>query len=278
MFAKIKNNIITSFQQEDLSTRLQRVKLGVLFGIIGTTAYVLTSSLINPISFPQIPFGTDWLGLFGYWFALAAALSLAGAIAGWATEDHNGVVGGGVMMGLLILLLNTIAYLSQPGVKDSYFKVLVTTVPLIAVAILIALVFRWAINRQINNLKEENLKLKQKKITRLFGTLIVAGLVLGIFARYDQSIIDSLKTLDSRLQVAGADASSTVRFPDNVAASISSHFGTPYQYLMHYTNSAIGAVDVTIRFNDGYTLTCLVPTDSALFLMIPACSDGRQLR
>lgn len=278
MFAKIKNNIVTSFQQEDLSTRLQRVKLGVLFGIIGTTAYVITSSLINPISFPQIPFGIDWLGLIGYWFALTTALSLAGAIAGWATEDHNGVVGGGVMMGLLILLLNTISYLSSPGVKDSYFKILVTTVPLIAVAVLIALVFRWAINRQVNNKKDENLQLKQKKTTRLYGTLIVTGLVLGIFARFDQSIINSLKTLDTRLQVAGAEATTTVRFPENVAASVSEHFGTPYQYLMHHTNTAIGAVDVTIRFNDGYTLTCLIPTDSSLFLVIPACSDGRQLR
>lgn len=278
MFSKLKQSIITSYEQESLPSRLERVKLGVLFGVLGTTAYIISSTLINPISFPNIPIGVDWLSLIGYWLLLSFALSLAGAIAGWATADHVGVVGGGTMMGLLILLVNTISYLASPQPRDSYFNILVTTVPLIAVAVLIALVFRWAINRQINNLKEEDLQLRKKQSQKMLSTMIVIGLVLGIFARYDRSITDSLVVLDSRLQVAGEDPSSTVRFPEAITPSVSQHFGTQYQYILHRTNTSIGAVDVTIRFKDGYMLTCLIPTDSSLFLVIPFCKEGPRLQ
>lgn len=277
MLAKLKQSIITSYEQESLSSRLERVKLGVAFGVVGTTAYVLSSSLINPISFPRIPIGVDWLSLIGYWLLLTVALSIAGAISAWATEDHVGVVGGGTIMGLLILLVNTISYLASPAPRDSYFNILVTTVPLIAVAVLIALVYRWAVNRQVNNLKEENPRLRQKQSRKLFGTIMIVGLVLGIFARYDRSITDSLVVLDSRLQVAGEDSSTTVRFPEDIAPSVSQHFGGKYKYIVHQTSTTIGAVDVTIRFEDGYTLTCLIPTDSSLFLIIPACSEGMRL-
>ena len=191
MFAKIKQSIITSYQQENLSSRLERVKIGVLFGILGTTAYILSSSLINPISFPKIPFGVNWFELIGYWLLLTLALCIAGAIAGWATEDHVGVVGGGVMMGLLILLINTITYLTTPGPRDTYFSILVTTVPLIAVAVLISLVFRWGINRQINNKKEEKREVRKKLTSKLIAIVLVSGLILGIFARYDPSITGS---------------------------------------------------------------------------------------
>lgn len=34
MFTKLKQSIITSYEQESLSTRLERVKLGVVFGIL----------------------------------------------------------------------------------------------------------------------------------------------------------------------------------------------------------------------------------------------------
>ena len=278
MLSKLKDSIVRSYNQEDISTRMERVKIGVLFAALGTSAYLVSSSLVNPISFPQIPFGVDWPGLIVYWVLLMAAMALAAAIAGWETEDHVGVVGGGTVMGLLILILNTITYLSGPGPKDSYFRILVTTVPLIAVAVLIALIFRWAINRQVNNNREENVQLKQQKSSKLLITIIITGLVLGIFARYDQSIIDSLTTLDSRLQIKGDESVSTVRFPENIVNSVSPHFGTGYKILMHHTNSTIGAVDVTIRFDDGFTLTCLVPTDSALFLMLPACSEGKSLQ
>ncbi len=278
MFTKPKQSIITSYEQESLSSRLERVKLGVVFGILGTTAYILSSSLINPISFPDIPLGVDWLSLLGYWLIITVALSIAGAIAGWATEEHVGVVGGGIMMGLLILLINTVTYLNAPAPRGSYFNILVTTIPLIAVSVLIAMIFRWSINRQVNNLKEENQSIKQKRSQKLFSTILIAGLVLGIFARYDRSITDSLVVLDSRLQSAGNDVASTVRFPEHIAESVSPHFGTDYRYIVHQTNSSIGAVDVTIRFEDGYILTCLIPTNSSLFLIIPACSEGSQLR
>lgn len=278
MLAKLKQSIITSYQQENLSSRLERVKLGVLFGVIGTTAYILSSSLVNPISFPKIPFGVDWFELIGYWFLLMLALSVAAAIAGWATEDYVGVVGGGVMMGLIILLVNTISYLTAPEPRDSYFNILVTTVPLIAIAVLIALVFRWAINRQIENKKEENPQLRQKKSSNLISIVLITGLVLGVFARYDQSIIGSLESLESRLQVVGEDSSSTVVFPKNLSAAASQHFGTGFKFLVHHTNTSIGAVDVTIRFDDGYRLTCLIPANSELFLVIPACIDGSSLR
>lgn len=278
MFAKLKESIITSFNQEDFSTRLEKIRLGILFAVLGTTAYIISSSLINPISFPKIPFGVDWLELIGYWLLLTAALALAASIAGWATEDYVGVVGGGTMMGLLILLIITISYLSSTGPRDSYFRILVTTVPLIAVAVLIALIFRWAINRQIHNKNDENAQQRQKNSSKLISTIIVTGLVMGIFARYDQSLIDSLKTLDSRMQIAGNDSASTVRFPEGIEDSIGNHFGTGHEFFVHHTNTTIGAVDVTIRFEDGYELTCLVPTNSALFLVISACSEGKRLR
>jgi hypothetical protein len=40
----------------------------------------------------------------------------------------------------------------------------------------------------------------------------------------------------------------------------------------------IGALDVTISFKDGYTVTCQIPTVSGSFVVIDACSEGNRVK
>ncbi|KAF0111193.1 MAG: hypothetical protein FD147_1131 [Chloroflexi bacterium] len=277
MFARFKNSIITSYNQESLPARLERVKRGAIFGVFGATVYVAISSTVNLFSFPSLHLAIDWPSFFTFWLGMCLAMAAAGAIAGWPTEEYVGIVGGGVLMTLLILIANTILFFTSHGGEQSYIQVLVTTLPLVVFGVLLSWGFRWSINRHLYITKEETPRLQRKLYIQLFSIIFFAGLVPGIFGRYDLSIVTALTALNDHLDSTDPVAFSKVRFPESIAQTIETHYGSNYVLMPRQSSFSIGALDVTIKFDDGYIVTCIVPTDGSQYLFIPFCSEGRKI-
>ncbi|MCX6053706.1 MAG: hypothetical protein NTZ74_02095 [Chloroflexi bacterium] len=278
MLKKIRSSILTSYYQESLASRLDRVKRGIFIGLLGSTVYVVASSTVNLISFPTLHLSMDGINLLTDWLGIGLAISAAGFLAAWPTEEYMGIVGGGVLMTMLVLIANTIAFLAGGENTQSFAQVLITTLPLVVVGVLLAWGLRWSINRHIQISKEESQTARRKSFTKLFAILFFVGLIPGIFSRYDQSIADTLSVLNERLESTDLVSSSKVRFPESVSATIEKHYGTSFVLIPHSSNLSIGAMNITIRFADGYSLACLVPTDGGLFLTLPMCNEGRNLK
>jgi hypothetical protein len=277
MFSKIKNSIQTSYHMESLSSRFERIKLGVVFGMLAAFMYTLAASTINIISFPALQLGMDWISVLSTWFGVSIALAVAGAIAAWPTEDNVAIVGGGALIMVLLLVANVIVFYASKDSTQSLIQVLVTTLPLIVACVLLAWGMRWAINRHIKIKKEEVEANRRSLLIRLYFVIIVVGLIPGIFTRFDLTALNTINALNQRLQTPASDTSLYIRFPEENQAAIQKHFATKFKMYIRTSLSTIGALDVTMRFDDGYTVTCLVPNDGGQFMVIPVCSEGRKV-
>jgi hypothetical protein len=87
-----------------------------------------------------------------------------------------------------------------------------------------------------------------------------------------------LQSLSERLQTADTSGTSRVKFPSNVLEDVQSRFGQEYSLYIRSAAGTIGALDVTISFVDGYTITCQIPTVSGSYVFIDACSEGNQVK
>jgi hypothetical protein len=63
------------------------------------------------------------------------------------------------------------------------------------------------------------------------------------------------------------------RLPLKKVPSLQEHFGVDYVFYPRQSSRMVGALDVTVRFADGYVLTCLLPVSSGTSF-ITDCSEG----
>src|SRR3990172_2374431 len=85
------------YQEETLAERSQRMIPAAIYGALIGAVYVLTLSVVNVWTLPNLPLGVDWARLLGMWIGFSVAFALFGAVAAWYTEEYAGIVGGGVI-------------------------------------------------------------------------------------------------------------------------------------------------------------------------------------
>jgi hypothetical protein len=277
MFKRIAEAIRTSYHQETLVERNTRMVPGAIYGTIATTIFVVTSSIINVIFFPDMHLGVDWIGLLIRWVQFGLALALAGVIVGWFTEDYMGIVGGGVVLTILVFVGNLVASLMGNGSASLTFQSFITTLPLIGVGVLLAGAIRVAINRHLHIKQQETREVRRKLYVQLFTIVFMVGLIPGIFSRFGLSSEMTLRTVNNSLQNAATDPLSEYRFPYAKLPALKNHLGMNYTLFAHTSVYEAGSLDITIRFEDGYTITCIVPTSIGEALTIQVCNEGTKI-
>jgi len=278
MFQRIRDYLAREYDQESPQSRMQRVKYGIVIGVIGSLAYAISSSLINVLSYPDLHLTVNWVNTLITWIIVCLALILAGFIVGWPTEEVKAIVGGGITLTVVLLVANTIAFLVSTSAKGSYFQVLVTSLPMVGVCVLAALALRQAINKLDKAKSEEDKRIQQKRFSKMIGLVVLIGLIGGMFSRFDGTAVTMLQSLNERLQSTDISSSSKVRFPDNVVANVQSHYGEGYNLVVRSAAATVGALDVTIHFDSGYTVTCQIPTATGTFIFMDSCSEGTKLK
>jgi hypothetical protein len=277
MFGRIKAIFSRTLEEESLSDRNKRMIPGALYAALAAAVYVLTFSTINIILFPGLHIAINWGSFFGYLFGFGIGLALAGAIVGWFTEDYMGVVGGGVIMTLLLLVGNVVVSLVNGDPVSVTAQSFITALPLVGAAILLALGLRMLVNRHLNILKEPR-ESQRKLMAGLVSIVFLVGLIPGIFSLYDHSTQTTLATLNTGLQTNSNDPSLTAIFPFDKIPNWQSHFDKKYTLYPRNSVVSTGSLDVTIRYEDGYTITCLVDTSSGNLGFFKDCSEGTQFR
>jgi hypothetical protein len=274
MFKKISAAIQYSIREEDMRDRSARMLLGALYGALIACAYILALSTVNVISFPGYHLAVDWVKLVANLAAFGIGLGLGGVIVGWFTENYQGVVGGGLLMTVLVLAGNVIVSLVSGSSAGGVIQSFITSLPLIGAAVLIALGLRALINRHINAKKEAPPR-RRKLLAGQVSLVLFVGLFLGFLGRFDISTIKTLQALNDGLQHAKTDPVAAGRFPVvRSLPALKDHFGTDYRLFIRPSISYTGSTDITIRFMDGYTVTCLVSTDAGLQTFFTTCNEG----
>lgn len=274
MFEKILEGLKRNYQQETTAERSQRMLPAAALGALIATAYVLTFFFINVYTFPDLPLGIDWPRMLGMWAGLSLALALFGAAAAWFTEEYAGIVGGGLVFTVLL----AIAFLFSSRAQNSTLTVqaIIMALVLTGVNMLGAWVLRWAAHRYLT-IKHDKKPERRKRMRQHVLTIILIGLVPGILMRMDLSAEQSLRQLDDLLQAAPNDPAVWPRLPLKQVPALQDHFGVDYVFYAHQSSLSAGALDVTVRFSDGYSMSCFLPVGSGANF-ITQCNEGEDLK
>ena len=258
-------------QQESPEERRRRMIPTVIYGALIATTYVWAFYMINIYAFPNLPLGLDWLRLISTWLGLALAFALFGAIATWFTEEYQGIVGGA----LIFTVLLAVWFLISARTPDSTVTAqsIITTLPLIGVNMLGAWGLRWAAHRHIAIEHEKDARAKQKQRVQFIGIILLVGLLPGLFGRMDRPAESVLNQLHELLQSAPTDPSVLPRLPLRQVPALRDHFGVDYVIYAQQSNLSVGAMDVTVRFRDGYVMSCHLPIATEI-QFITTCSEG----
>lgn len=268
-------NLKKVYYQETPAERSQRMIPAAAYGALVATAYVLTLSLVNVYTFPDLPLGMDWARVLAMWIGLALVLALFGGVASWFTEEYAGIVGGA----LIFTALLAIWYLLSSAIQNSTSTAqsLITTLPLVGVNLLGAWALRWAAHRHLAISHEKDPIVRRKQLTRHILTILLIGTIPGILGRMDPPVEQAVSGLHELLQAAPNDPSVWPRLPLKQVPSLQDHFGVDYQLYPRQSALTVSALDVTVRFTDGYTMTCYLPISGGLNF-INQCNEGTEIK
>jgi hypothetical protein len=196
---------------------------------------------------------------------------LCGAIAGWFTEEYEGIVGGGVIITILLTLVSLITSGAQKSILTA--QSIITTLPLIGVDMLAAWGLRWVARRHQEIISKEKPELRQRRLAQHVLTVILIGLIPGALGRMDLPSEHTIGQLDELLQAAPNDPSVWPRLPLKQVPALQDHFGENYLVYARQSKQSVGTLDITVRFKDGFTMTCALPVSSETSF-ITECNEG----
>jgi hypothetical protein len=270
----MRENLRKFFQQESLSRRSERMVPAAAYGALVATIYTLTLSFINVYTFPKLPLGMDWTRMLGMWIGLGVAFAVCGVIAGWFTEEYEGIVGGGVIITVLLIIILLIS--SAIKTSTSTAQSIITTLPLIGVAMLAAWGLRWIVRRHSEIVHKEKPELRKKLLTRHILMVVLIGFIPGVLGRMDSPSENTISQLHELLQAAPSDPLVLPRLPLKQVPALKDHFGVDYLLYIRQSKLSIGTLDVTVRFKDGFTMTCSLPVSSGMSF-ITQCNEGDEV-
>ena len=268
-------NLKRIYNQETMAERGQRMIPAALYGALAATAYTFAISFVNVYTFPNLPLGMDWGRFFSMWIGFSLGLALFGAIAAWFTEEPAGIVGGGVVLTIIM----AIGFLFISGNQNSTLAAqsLITTLPLVGANMLGAWGLRWAAHRHLAIQHDTEPVLRRKQMTRHVLLLTLIGLVPGLLGRMDLPSEQTIGRLHELLQAAPDDPRVWFQLPLRQVPNLQEHFGVEYLLYPRQSDLSAGSQEVTVRFADGYTITCQLPVSSGLNF-ITECSEGDEFQ
>lgn len=268
-------NLKRIYEQETSAERAQRMIPAAAYGALAATVYTLTLSFVNVYTFPNLPLGMEWGRLFSLWIGLTIGFALFGAIAAWFTEEYAGIVGGGIVFTIILAFV----FLVVSGARNSTatMQSLITALPLVGVSMLGAWGLRWAAHRHIAIQHETDADQRRKQLMKHILIVILIGLVPGILNRMDLPSEQTIGGLHELLQAAPGDPSVWPQLPIKQVPALQDHLGVDYTLYARQSALSAGALEVTVRFADGFTMTCHLPVSNGLNF-ITECNEGEEFQ
>ena len=248
---------------------------GVVIGVILGTAYVLTLSLINVISLPAIHLSPDWGRMLRPWLNTTGA-GPGGAIAGWFTEDPAGAIGGGIVTISVYLLINWISIRLTGNSPARIVQLIITALPLLIGAMLLCGAFRFAVSRYLRVKQTQPGAMRSLRLAGLIAIIIVIG-ILPDFCELQQKLAKYRSDHAGKIAAVASDPTLQAQFPLAEFPALQRHFGMHFVLYPRNSSAEGSALDVTIRYADGYAITCLVSTTDPYVQYFKQCFPGNNV-
>lgn len=245
----MKLGTIESIQPESRFSPINYILIGVLYGFLVGSAFVIAGSLVDRLLYPDLPLGFDWSLFAMRWGWIALGLAIVGAIASLLNEKIPSLLIGAVVAGVIALL--SALFLSPVGMGLKVVVLIFTLIPMAAMSLPVAWILRWFVDKH-----EQALEFNQQfvKIIPLVFLAILLGVGSGYFLKMSKRAVEATQFFDNLLQTAPQDAKSPLRD----IPGIQSHMNMSYQLFQTRSETSTEGFDVRAEYPDGYSLTCVV--------------------
>jgi hypothetical protein len=240
-----------------------RLGVGVFYGVLLGTIYALVTQIVDVVTFTDLPLRTDWSNAIG--LIVTAALSGAGlgVVVSWPQETWKGILAGATAIAAWGLL--------KSALEIAAFVLLFvpTLLPLILMGAPIAAVLRLTINWH-NNLAEESGLRRIRGLALLLAGVVAVAAFAGSWARMPGYAEEAVRKVDRVIQFAIQNPDNPLSFSLRDVPQIKAHLNSDYTIVQVPVTSTSTGVEVNVRFDDGFSMSCLVGQQGD----IPYCQEG----
>ena len=266
----------TLAQQETPAERRQRMLPGAIYGLVTAGAYALVGSIVNQLSFPDIPVGVDWEYLLTASLFFAAWLGIGGAFVNWFTQTEEGLVISLLVMATIALAASWLTF--EGPLPTQLGKIILLVLPVLGISLLMTVTLRWLGVQHATALEEEP-TLRQRRILALLVIAVLIGGGTGsALTRWTTATQRGIRHIQQSIQTAIADpTNSEALFLMRDVPQIKDHLDSPYTLRGKPSGQSVVGVEVNVDFKDGYRVACvlLVFPDQPPFPR--ACIEGEDV-
>lgn len=239
------------FFTKNNSVRNQRMFFAALSGFFTGTVVTLATSFINTWFFPDLPLYLNWSSVLVAWVMWAFLGGLLASLSALSAEGWAGVFVSALSMAVAVLVINSIQGSESMMVSlVAFFGLLL---PFFAMLFPLAALFYWLAKRSV-----EALSLSGWPRIRVFLVnaviILVLGALPGWYVKMDQRAEQGVRIIHNILQ------GSPMEFKEDLSktSGFLEHQGQSYALSQVDSSYSTVGVDVTVHYEDGYTIMCTV--------------------
>jgi hypothetical protein len=266
----------TLAQQETPAERRQRMLPGAVYGLVIAGSYALAGSVVNQLSFPDLPVGVDWEYLLITSLFFAVWLGVGGAFVNWFTQTEEGFVISLLLMSATALIASWLTI--EGPVPAQLGKIVLLVLPVLAISLLITITLRWLGVRHAATLEETPAWRQRRILALVIVAMVIGGGSGSVLTRWTTAIQRGIRHIHQTIQTVSANPSdSESLFLLRDVPQIKDHLHNPYTVRGKSSGQSIVGVEVNIDFKDGYQVTCLLLVFPDQPPFPRACKEGETI-
>ena len=245
-----------SLSVKNNSETIQRVLFAAVSGFIAGTIAALLSSFINTWLFPDLPLYLEGADIFFAWVLWAVLGGVLAGVAAFSPEGWKSILLSALSMAVTILILNFTQ--NSESILLNLIVLFGASAPFTVIMIPLAFLFFWLARRFVQAISLKS-RARLKIFLVNFIIILVLGAIPGVYAKMNTKAERGVRIIHEILLDAAQSSS-----PDAVHKSLlkaedfADHKDQPYTLSQVSSVNSTEGVDVTVHYDDGYTILCTV--------------------
>jgi MFS family permease len=236
--------------------RKRRVSFAALSGFIAGTIATFITSYINIWRFPELPLHLEWSSILTTWILLAVLGGILAGVAAFTLEGWKSILISAAGMAFTLLLLSSMQ--SSEGTLLKIVAIVGLLFPIAAMVAPLAAIFFWLAHRFMQATASKGWT-RFKIIFVNCIVIVVLGILPGLYAKMSSRAEQGVRLIHGILQdAAKAPASEALHKALSKTKGFPAHKNQPYTLSQTQSTYSTVGVDITVHYDDGYTMICTV--------------------
>jgi len=254
---RIMERFKTLAQQETPAQRRQRMIPGAVYGVVIAAAYGVVGSVVNQLSFRDIPVGVHWQNLLLTSLFFAVWLGLGGAFVNWFTQTEESLIISLLVMSGIALAASWLTFEGPAPMQLG--KIVLLVLPVLAISLLMTITLRWLGVKHMSALEEQAVLRKRRVLALLVIAMLIGGGTGSVLTRWTTATQRAVLYIHENIQsVIANPADLNGLFLLRDVPQMKSHLNSPYTLRGRPSGQSVVAVEVNIDFKDRYRMACVL--------------------